>query len=58
MSYVVRFARRYAPAMVSLLSLSGIFAQVQAAPATDAVADTGVDEVGRASCRERVLACG
>jgi len=56
MSYVVRFARRHAPAMVSILSLSGIFAHVQAAPASDAAAsdantadasnaDTGVDEV-------------
>ena len=51
MSYVVRFARRHAPAMVSILSLSGIFAQVHAAAASDANtadasnADTGVDEV-------------
>src|SRR5580692_11862094 len=51
MSYVVHFARRHAPAMVSILSLSGIFAHVQAAAASDANtadasnADTGVDEV-------------
>jgi outer membrane receptor for ferrienterochelin and colicins len=31
-----RFAARYAPAMLSVLYLSGIFAQAQAAPASDA----------------------